>query len=170
MKKIVTAAIILGSLVLSVIFVLNSDSLSNGTAKIIDDEFILTFLSMFSSLAIAVIAFLYSNVEKIRATLIKSNQNSKTTIEGQFDRIFGELKDNTIFTLVSLMICFLVIIFRDINIDFIQFSSNYITKLQVVSIIKVSLIMLTIIAITDMFFGLFNLIKVSKEIELTQED
>jgi len=170
MKKIITVIIIFCSLVLQIVFVLNSEALSNGTAKIVDDEFILTFLGMFASLSIAVIAFLYSNVEKIRATLLKSNQNKKTEIESQFDKIFKELKDDTLLTLITLIICFFVIVFRDIDFSFIKISIVGITKMQMVSIIKVSLILLTFIAITDIFIALFNLIKASKEIELSQEE
>ncbi len=170
MKKTITAIIIFGSLILSIVLVLNSDALSKGTAKIIDDDFILTFIGMFTSLAIAVIAFLYSNVEKIRATLLKSNQNKKPEIENQFDQIFKELKDDTLLTLISLITCFFVIVFRDIDFSFIKISIVCITKIQMVSIIKLSLILLTFAAITDIFIALFNLIKASKEVELSQEE
>lgn len=170
MKKTITAIIIFGSLILSIVLVLNSDALSKGTAKIIDDEFLLTFIGMFTSLAIAVIAFLYSNVEKIRATLLKSNQNKKTEIESQFDQIFKELKDDTLLTLISLITCFFVIVFRDIDFSFIKISIVGITKMQMVSIIELSSILLTFAAITDIFIALFNLIKASKGIELSQEE
>lgn len=170
MKKVITAGIILLVVIISIIFVFNSQALSNGTATIIEDNFILTFLGMFASLAIAVIAFLYSNVEKIRATLIKANQNKKAVIEIQFEKIFKELKDNTLLNLITLITCFFVIVFRDIDISFIKISIEGITKMQMVSIVKLSLIMLTFIAITDIFIALFNLIKVSKEIEISQEE
>ena len=169
MKKIVTLGIILFVIVLSAIFVFNSQPLTNGSATIIEDNFVLTFLGMFASLAIAVIAFLYSNVEKIRVTLTKANNNKKAAIEKQFDKIFKELKENTLLTLLTLIICFFVILFRDIDISFIKMSITGITKLQIISILKLSLIMLTFLAITDIFIALFNLIKVSKEIEIPQE-
>lgn len=169
MKKIITASIILGSLILSIILVLNSDSLSKGTAKIIEDDFIVTFLGMLAILAIAIIAFLYSNGEKIKATLLKSNQNKKTKIESQFNQIFKELKDDTLLTLITLITCFFVIVFRDIDFSFIKISIVGITKIQIVSIIELSLIMLTFAAIIDIFIALFNLIKASKEIEFSKE-
>lgn len=170
MKKIVTLGIILLVFILSTIFVFTSQPLSNGSATIIEDTFVLTFLGMFASLAIAVMAFLYSNVEKIRVTLIKANKNKKQVIEAQFEKIFQELKENTMLTLLTLILCFFVIVFRDIKISFITISITCITKMQIVSIIKLSLIMLTFLAITDIFIALFNLIKISKEIEIPQEE
>jgi len=170
MKRIVSLSIILFIFVISTIFVFNSQTLSNGSATIIEDNFVLTFLGMFASLAIAVIAFLYSNVEKIRTTLIKANKNKKTVIEVQFEKIFQELKENTFLTLLTLIICFFAIVFRDIKISFIKISIMCITKMQIISIIKLSLIMLTFLAITDIFIALFNLIKISKELEIPQEE
>jgi hypothetical protein len=170
MKKVVTAGIILLVFIVSIVFVFNSKNLSNGTAIIVADNFILTFLGMFASLAIAIIAFLYSNVEKIRITLINANHDKKAVIELQFDKIFKELKDNTLLTLINLILCFFVVIFRDIDINFIIISIKFITKMQLVSIIKLSLTFLTFIAITDIFIALFNLIKVSKQIEISQEE
>ena len=169
MKKIFSAVIILVVFIISIIFVLNSQALSNGSASIVEDNFILTFLGMFASLTIAVMAFLYSNVEKLWLTLINANHGKKIEIEIQFKKIFKELKGDTLMTLINLIICFFVIIFRDINVNFIKISIDGITKMQLVSIIKLSLIFLTFIAIIDIFLALFNLINASKQNEISQE-
>ncbi len=104
------------------------------------------------------IALLYSNIEKIRESLNMHYKEKKYEIESSISEIFKELHDNTLFIFLSLVICILSILLRDIDLILIN---NCVNIIQIVSIMKLTLILLTLYAVKDNFLALINLIKVS---------
>lgn len=160
-KKLLKICILVILGVVSVLIVIFTPSLSNGTSKLVDDEFILTFLSFFSGLSIAIITLIFSNIEKIKATLFSKNEDDKDFIE-QIDliikNVFREFKHDTISILICLVGCFFLIIIRDIDFkSFVILTS--ITKLQIISIIEIFFYLNTFIAVFDLFITLFLLVK-----------
>ncbi len=160
-KKVITSILLIGLLLVSIVFVYSSEQLTNRTAKIVDDEFVLTFLGIFSGLSITIVTFLYSNIESIRNSL-KSKAEKFNEIDYGISQIFTELKQDTIVTLGSLIISFFTIILKDCKFRFIEISATFITKSQLVSIIEIYMFLITFLAIFDLFISLFNLIKISQ--------
>jgi len=162
LRKIKPLLIILITFSISIFFVLNSPSLSNGTAIIIRDDFVLSFLGIFSSLAIAVITFLYSNIERIRESIVKNkNIKDKDIFENQIVAIFREMQQNTVFILIALIGCFFLILIRNFDFSLISISIKYISKLQLIVSFELSFIFLTFISVKDIVGSLFNLVKIS---------
>ena len=151
---------------LSIVCVIFSPSLSNGTAGILEDSFILSFLGLFSGLSIACITFMLVNIDKIRHEIHESSsiQNS-TKMDETIDALIEELRQDTIATILSLVICFIAILIRDIDFSGAAFFVNLTITQQVISIIELTLIMITICAIIDIVESLFGLNRVLSVIE-----
>ena|GEM_PF-2181393 len=151
------------SLVISYFVVTNVEGFKNGTIAFIKDDFILNFLTIILSLSIAVIALLYSNVEKIRESLYKTLKanNVINVLENDIVNIFKELKHNTIFIFLSLVISWAIMIFREANR--IEFELFNMSKREVCYIVEMALVFLSVYALYDIIVALFRLSEVSKE-------
>ena len=159
MKKfVISAIIILAALLISVFAVINSSNLTNGTAIIVEDNFILTFLAILASIVVLVATYLYSKAEEIRLALL----NEKIEIDSCFKGIFKETRDDVIIVLSSLIVCYLIILFRDVDFPLLKYS--LISKMQVISIIKLAAAILTFIATADVFIAVFNLMEIQRKI------
>ncbi|NCB73967.1 MAG: hypothetical protein EOM51_04375 [Clostridia bacterium] len=160
-------------LVISTIFVSLSSSLSDGTSEVLQDSFILSFLGVFAGLAIACISFIFANIEKIRDCL-KELIKDVTNFDYMIENIVKELKRDTYMTVYALVICFFVILLRDVNVPIISFICAWKSKQQIFSIIEVSLLIATLGAITDIMKSLFGLFEVfsliNKALSLTSVD
>jgi len=168
-KQVKIVLIFIFAIIISIIAVFNTVQLSDGTATILADNFILAFFGTLTGFSISIIAFLYSNIERIRESLIKQFPDRKTTIEGKISAIFIELRDNTLFIFISLVICVFAILFRDIDFTLLQNPFPFITKVQIVSIIKIALLLLVLYAVKDNFTALFKLIKISRDIAINNQ-
>jgi len=143
---------------LSVICVIFSSKLSDGTAEILQDSFILSFLGLFSGLAIACITFMFANIEKISYDIHTSSQIvNPLAIDTKIDTIVHELKQDTISTIFTLVICLIVILLRDLDFNVVSLKILFFTKQQVISIIEIFSLMVTIGAIYDITVSLFGL-------------
>ncbi|WKV09403.1 hypothetical protein Q2T46_02795 [Thermoanaerobacterium sp. CMT5567-10] len=152
------------SLGISYLIVKNTKSIGNGTAVFIKDDFVLNFFTVILSLAIAVIALLYSNVENIRESLykvFKDKEDHIVELEKKIVNIFKELKDDTLFIFFSLVGSWIIIVIREIpEINIIIFKMN---KKEVCYMVEMSLVMLSLYALLDIIFTLFKLSDVSHE-------
>jgi len=170
-RKLISPLIIIIVFFISLILVLNSPSLSNGTATIIRDDFVLSFLGIFSSLAIAIITFLYSNIERIRESVVENkNIKDKGTFENKTLAIFKELQHDTIFIFFSLVGCFLLILLRNIDFSLIRISMIFISKIQLIASLELSLILLTFVSVIDIIGSLFNLVEISSLVTKHSEE
>lgn len=167
MRTIKAILIITFVIVASFFITINTPSLSNGSATIIKDDFLLSFLGMFAGVTIAIITFLYSNIEKIRNAISKGKSKEKIPVfEIQISHLFSELKHDTVFILLSLLGCFALIILRDIRLSWLCITNKFITKQQVISSFELSFVLLTFVSLIDIMGSLFNLVKISSLVQI----
>jgi magnesium-transporting ATPase (P-type) len=175
-KKIVKGLYILFSLIItwifSVIIVKMNPNIANGTSAIIKDDFVLGFIGGFLGLAIAVITFLYSNVEKIRDSLYKTISDNIIidTLETRIDTIFKELKHDTIFIFFCLIISFFAILIRDIDLPVLKWSFKGVSKTEFLYSVEISVILLMLFSLFDIIGSLFKLSDASKLFRYNNKD
>lgn len=97
--------------IVSVFILKHNPALKNSTSGILSDEFILNFLGLFVGLVLAIISIFYVNIQKIKESI------PNDSINDDLMNIFRELKENSIFILFSLIVCFALIILRDFEFD-----------------------------------------------------
>lgn len=168
MKKvfltIITSMMIL---VLSALITANTPSLSDGSATIVQDDFILSFVGVLAGFAIAIITFLFSNIERIRSDILSHQsleETSKKDLESIIWTLFKEMKQDTIWIVLSLFACLSLIVLRDIQITWINISIRGVTKQQIISCLELSILLSTFLALLDIVLSLFNLAKASMHI------
>ena len=160
MKKFITSIIIFITLLFSVFAVINSSSLSNGAATTVEDNFILTFLAILAVVVTVSAFFLYLNAEKLRSTL-----TGKMEFNCYFRKMFKETRENVLMVLSSLIVCYLVVLSRDIDFPILKYPSNFwLSKLQLISVIKLSVTILTLTATADIFIAIFNLTEIRRNV------
>jgi hypothetical protein len=135
-----------------------STSLATGTSNVIGDEFVLTFIGLFAGLAVAVIALVFSIIENVMRQLTENCVDVKK-YSSVIRRIYSEMRENTIMIIIVLALCFLMIVIREI--DFMKAHICFVEP--IVSVFKLSGMILTIISVKDIFTALFNLIKANHE-------
>lgn len=166
-KKIIMKSFpVIISFGISYLIVKNIESVAKGTVAFIKDDFVLNFFIVLLSLAIAVIALLYSNVEKIRESLYRVFKNREDIDIGKLEEkiasIFRELKGDTLFIFLSLVVSWVAIIVREVKeIDIMIFNIN---KKELCYIIEMNSIILTLYALWDIILTLFKLSEASQEL------
>ena len=164
MKKVISILIIAAVLGISFFIVDNVPSIGDGTAVIMHDDFILSFLGVLAGFAIAIITFLFANLDQIRKSILanpKLNEHTKANVRRSITYIYSELKQDTLCMVIFLPVCLLLIIVRDC--PEITFKINNISNYQIISSIELSILLLTFIALLDIVISLFNLAKVSNQ-------
>lgn len=161
MKKIRFILIILIVVVASYFITAHTPSLSDGTALIIRDDFLLSFLGIFSGFAIAIITFVYSNSIKTKQLILNNEElDAKNKVNKKYDSILLELKQDTMLIFISLICCFFLILIREANILRFKNINTLISKQQIISSLQLSFIFLTFISILDIMGTLFRLSKI----------
>jgi len=162
MKKIIVLVIVITIFILAFIVGNHVPAIADGSAVIIRDDFILSFIGVLAGFAIAIITFLFANLEQIRKNTseeLKLNEQSKTAIQSSISSIYLELKQDTLCIVVSLPVCLGLIIIRDWT-DIVISVAN-VSKNQIIASIELAILLLTFIALIDIVISLFNLVKVS---------
>ena len=165
MKKLTIVILICFMWIISIILTKINPMIINGTSQIIKDDFILNFNSIFLGIAVAIIALLYSNVEKIRDSINKMNieKETITNLNSKITEIFTELKQDTLSIFYCLVTSFFLIILRDANIPFIHLNFKYFNKIELFYSLEILTVLIVFLALFDIITALFTLSKISDE-------
>lgn len=141
-----------------------SSALQNQEIDFAGSGFTVTFQLTVIGIVSAIIALLYSNIERIRESLMDKNILTRE-MEGKIEEIFRELQQTVKFLLIILCVQFL---FSNICLLDIATGSIELADLSVKSwgvVINLSAISLSIWGMFDVVSSLFNLVKVSRRLE-----
>jgi hypothetical protein len=160
-KILLLIAIFVVTFIVSLWLVNNNIVIKNLT--ILEDSFVVNFLGTSFGLAIAIITFLYTAIDKLKEN-IKSlsiiDNNSKFDIVNKIKSIFNSLKDDTIAVFVFFIIALIFILLRDTNLPIVPFFLNEILdRDKFVICIKLDMILLTLTSLLDILLTLSGLLK-----------
>ncbi|APU60744.1 MULTISPECIES: hypothetical protein [Clostridium] len=160
------------SLIITLIFfsvsllIYKNNPLQISELKILDDEFVINFILIVLGFTVSFITILYSTFEKLRQQLVEIFKNiiSETELKDMeliMFNIFKQLKEDILFIFRYLVDVVFIIIWRNIDIPYIKWNFNYISKLDIILLIKLTIIFLTLLALYDIIKSIFKLIEVS---------
>ncbi|HBJ1648228.1 TPA: hypothetical protein LA462_002764 [Clostridium botulinum] len=126
--------------------------------KILQDDFIITFMLSIIGIFLAIITLLYGLIDKI-ATVF-SNNNISISMYKIF-RSLDELKDNTMFIVYVLIFNFILGIIANIDIPYFSFA-DYSNKINFIYSLKLVTLSLVLYAIYDTIKAFFLLLNISR--------
>lgn len=132
------------------------------SVKVLQDEFLITFLLTILGLFLAIITLLYGLIDKIANAFTKVNIDSMKHIHKSLD----ELKDNTIFILYALIFCLVLSFWAGCDLPMISFSNITIietNKNLILFDLKVIVLSLVLIGTHDTVKTLFTILNISKK-------
>lgn len=133
-----------------------SPNISN--SLLISDDFLLRFLGNFLAFSIATIAFLFTSSDKIRESLIKTNQSNEIIdkIQNNICNLFNELKKDIFAIFYFCIIIIILIIISNIDIRYPSYFA--INKELLINSCKLTLVILTFLLIFDILYSLFGIV------------
>jgi len=125
--------------------------------EIIEDGYILNLIGILMGLSIAVITFLFTTTEKIRANLPDKNLNIAIIkeIEDDLRNLYKSIMKDTIAIFISFFLLLICILIKgiDFQLSFLGFSMK-----DLVLLIKLALLFITLFALLDIILCLFSII------------
>lgn len=128
------------------------------------DQYLISFIGVILGLSITIITFFHSSVGKLCDLIDKVYENSEADrhkLRKKLKESCGELRDDTRFIFITYMILMFTIFFEKINIPGLVWPPILISKVAVVSVIKLFLTFVILRAVIDCFFSLIGILKIS---------
>jgi len=162
--NIISIMVTLATFIVSML-IYKSNSMEIANLKILDEQFVINFIVIIVGFSVAIITILYSTFDKLREELIRILKDclSKTElndIDLIISNCFRQLKENTLFIFGYLFIAIVMPIYRVINIPFIEWKFNYISKMDMIVVTKLTIVLLTLFALLDIIGSIFRLIEI----------
>ncbi|QZY56651.1 hypothetical protein [Crassaminicella profunda] len=134
--------------------------------NILEDTFVLNFIGIFFGFAITSLALIYSSYEKIANTIVDAVQQNDedSNYEEDIFELLNELKEDVIAIFYCILIAFILILLRNIDIPIVKFPMKIISKDELILISKLSFVLLTLYAMYDLTQTIFDLIKISYQL------
>lgn len=137
----------------------------NKSFKLVQDDFLVTFLGVILSLIITIITFIYSSLGKISDLLDKcikdSNDQTKEKVHNLLNASFNELIEDMEFMFYIYIGILLIIILGQLDLPHISWQLTFISKQHLLSTIKFGLLINALFAVSDCFMTLKNLMKLT---------
>ena len=138
-------------------FLLYVSAIDFSNIKILDDDFLITFMISIVGIFLAIITLMYGLIEQIRKIFKESN------IEQSIKKIyksFDEIKENTMLIVYIMIFIFILSITLNIDIPFI--SQAYINKKRLYLDLKIFGLILVLVSIYDTVKTFFLILKISR--------
>ena len=132
--------------------------------RILDDQFVINFIIIVLGFSVAIITILYSTFDKLREQLVQIfkesiSKSELSDIDLKMSDCFRSLKEDTLVIFWYLLWAVFMPIFKVINIHYIKWRFNCISKVDMMVIIKLTIIFLTLAALYDIIGTIFKLIE-----------
>lgn len=139
--------------------------------KILDDQFVINFILIVLGFTVTLITIMYSTFDKVRQQLVEIFKNiiDESDLEDMqltMFKIFKNLKEDTLLILFYLVVEVFMSIYVIIDIPFIKWQLNSISKLDMILLTKLTIILLTLYALSDIIVSIFKLIQISLSIDI----
>lgn len=131
--------------------------------KILEDQFLANFIGALLALSIAIVTLLYSVIDKVRESMIKSYTTSEklNNNDMKIKKLLIELKQDTTLIFYILVSIFFISIFANCDIPFISWKITAFSKNSFISFLKIFLMSLTFFSLYDIIGTLFALINIA---------
>ncbi|WP_047984586.1 hypothetical protein [Ornithinibacillus californiensis] len=129
--------------------------------EIVKDEYVLNLIGILMGLSIAVITFLFTTIEKIRANLLENKLYNGTIrdIEVNIRNLYKSIMKDTIAIFISFILLLVCILTKGIDFPILKVPIFVVfSKEELVLITKLSLLFITLSALFDIIVSLFGII------------
>ncbi|WP_017211815.1 hypothetical protein [Clostridium beijerinckii] len=126
--------------------------------KILQDDFLITFIISVIGIFLTIIALMYALIDKI--SLIFSDANIADSIKKIY-KSFDEMKDNTILIFYLMILIFFIGFLNNIDFPYIHLPAGY-NKTSILTNIKLTILLLILFAIHDTIKTFFVILNISR--------
>ena len=146
------------SFIFCIFIVLCLSKVNFSDIKILQDDFLITFMISLIGIFLAILTLMYGLLEKI-ATIF-STANITTSLKNIY-KSFDEIKDNTLLIFYLMLSIFIIALLGNIDIPYIKLPENF-TKTNIIYNIKICILILVLFSVYDTIKTFFIILNISR--------